>query len=132
MYLYLVHTAVSFHLGRSLDDQNVRTQFDDEERRSHLRILGRFLALVRGVDVGGEAFETDTVLDNLSAGGLYFRLIPQVEQGTKVFVVIQLSIAPSKEAASSRLAARGITLRVEQQPCGAWGTAVAFTSSRFI
>lgn len=110
----------------------MRTQFDDEERRNQLRILGPFLALVRGVDVTGEAFETDTVLDNLSAGGFYARLSPRLAQGTKVFGVIQLSIAPSKEAASSRLAVRGVTLRVEQQPGGAWGTAVAFTSRRFI
>lgn len=109
----------------------MRTQYDDEERRSKLRIPGPFPAVVRGVDGRGEAFETDTVLDNLSAGGLYFRLIPRVEQGAKVFVVVQLSMAPSEEATRSRLAVLGVTLRVEPQPSGAWGTAVAFTRHRF-
>lgn len=109
----------------------MRTQYDDEERRGKLRIPGPFPAVVRGVDGRGEAFETDTVLDNLSAGGLYFRLIPQVEQGAKIFVAVQLSMAPNKEATRSRLAVLGVTLRVEPQPSGIWGTAVAFTRHRF-
>jgi hypothetical protein len=109
----------------------VRTQYEEEERRSKLRIPGPFPAVVRGVDRKGQAFETDTVLDNLSAGGLYFRLIPRVEEGAKVFVVVQLSMAPTEEATRSRLGVLGVTLRVEAHPSGAWGTAVAFTRHRF-
>src|SRR5262245_29330904 len=58
------------------------------ERRRHPRLRKPFPATVRGVDAYGESFEADTVLDNLSAGGLYLRLGRCVKQKTKLFVII--------------------------------------------
>ena len=50
------------------------------ERRQHSRLSEPFPVLVRGVDAGGEAFESNTVLDDFSAGGLYVRLRWRVER----------------------------------------------------
>ena len=44
------------------------------ERRQHPRRSEPFPVLVRGVDVHGEVFESNTVLESFSAGGLYVRL----------------------------------------------------------
>lgn len=96
-----------------------------------MRIPVPFPAVVRGVDDKGEAFEAVTVLDNLSAGGLYAPLIRRVNQGARLFVVIQLLLA-SGEKARSRLAVRGVVSRVELASSGAWATAVAFRNHRFL
>lgn len=39
------------------------------EQRRHPRLYEPFPTQVHGVDAGGEAFDINTVLDNLSAGG---------------------------------------------------------------
>jgi hypothetical protein len=44
------------------------------ERRRHPRLSEPFPARVRHVDASGQAFESATALDNLSAGGLDVRL----------------------------------------------------------
>ena len=63
------------------------------ERRRHPRLRKPFPATVRGVDAYGKSFEANTVLDNLSASGLYLQLERFVRQETKLFVIIRLSIA---------------------------------------
>ena len=50
------------------------------ERRQHPRRSAPFPILVRGVDVHGAAFESNTVLESFSAGGLYVRLRWRVER----------------------------------------------------
>ena len=50
------------------------------ERRQHPRLSKPFPALVRGVDVHGAAFESNTVLEHFSVGGLYVRLRWRVER----------------------------------------------------
>ena len=102
------------------------------ERRRKPRIQNAFRATVRGVNTSGEAFETITVLDNLSAGGLHLFLRQRVEQGAKVFIVIQFSTRPSVREARPRVAIRGDVLRVERQSSGACDIAVAFTGHRFL
>ncbi len=102
------------------------------ERRSKPRIKNPFPATVRGVNARGEAFETDTVLDNLSAGGLYLFLLQQVEQGAKVFIVIQFSTNPTVRETRPRVAIRGQVLRSERESSGTCSIAVAFTGHRFL
>ncbi len=50
------------------------------ERRRDLWLSEPFPVLVRGVDVHGAAFESTTVLEHFSAGGLYVRLRWRVER----------------------------------------------------
>jgi hypothetical protein len=102
------------------------------ERRSKPRIQSPLPATVRGVNTSGEAFETNTVLDDLSAGGLHLSLTERVEQGAKVFVVIQFWTGPTVKETRPRVALRGEVLRAERESSGACGIAVAFTSHRFL
>ena len=110
----------------------MRTQVDCLERRSKPRIQSPFPATVRGVNASGEAFETDSVLDNLSASGLYLFLMQRVEQGAKVFIVVQLSTSPTVRETRPRVALRGEVLRTDRKSSGACGIAVAFTGHRFL
>ena len=100
------------------------------ERRRKPRITGPFPAVVRGVDAGGETFELNAVIDNISAGGLYVRLGQRVVPGTTLFLLASFSSA--EWIAAPRLALHGIALRTELAPCGACGVAVALSYHRFL
>lgn len=95
------------------------------ERRSKPRIYFPFPATVRGVNASGEVFEIGASLDNLSASGFYLRMPECVEQGTKLFVLTRL-------ATSMLVAIRGRALRVEPQPDGMCGVAVAIIRYRIL
>ena len=84
------------------------------------------------MNASGEAFETDSVLDNLSASGLYLFLMQRVEQGAKVFIVVQLSTNSTVRETKPCVALRGEVLRTDRESSGACGIAVAFTSHRFL
>jgi hypothetical protein len=86
---------------------------------------------MRGSDAVGRVFETETVLDNLSAGGLYLRLMRRVAPGTRVFVAIGLSVNPADQQTKPRLAANGLVSRAEPQSEGGWGLGVKLTRHRF-
>jgi hypothetical protein len=100
-----------------------------QERRASPRTDTSFPATVRGVDATGDILDVETVLDNLSGGGLYVRLQQRVAQGAHLAVGIRLSEAgvPGRAA---RVAARGVVLRVEPAPDGRFGLAIRFTKSR--
>jgi len=80
----------------------------------------------------GRVFETETVLENLSAGGFFVRLMRRVNPGTRVFVLIQFSIHQVDELTTSRLAANGFVCRAEPQSDGGWGLGVELTRYRFL
>jgi len=84
---------------------------------------------VRGVNAAGEAFEVESVLDNLSSGGLYLRLAQRVKKRTKLEFLIRMSAAAHADAATVQ--ARGVVLRVEARPAGLFGLAVKLTRHRF-
>jgi hypothetical protein len=105
------------------------TGYTGPERRSKLRLYGPFPAKVRGVDVNGKIFKVETVLDNISAGGLYLRLRQRLEPDAILFVVTRLS---ASEVRAPRVAVRGKVLRIEQKPDGECGVAVKITRHRFI
>ena len=100
------------------------------ERRAKPRIRAPFPVMVRGVDAKGVAFEVNTILDNLSAGGLYLRLARRVEPGAEVSMEIRLSTAPTDGAL--RAVTRGVVLRVEPNLGGACGAAVRFTRHQLL
>jgi hypothetical protein len=102
------------------------------ERRRHSRLDKPFPVSVRGVDAGQEVFESQTVLANLSAGGLYVCLTQRVAPGAKLFAVIRLSISLRSGAPAPCVAVRGVVRRVDPLPDGRYGVGVAFTRHRFL
>jgi len=101
-----------------------------KERRSSARIDAPYPARLRGVDVNNQPFKEETVLQNLSAGGLYLRLERMVREGALVSVAVRLSTAERTDSPVLRLAARGTVLRVEPQWDGSYGVAVEFLRRR--
>src|SRR5688572_7498432 len=99
--------------------------------RRQERIYEPFPLVVRGVDASGETFEINTVLDSLSASGLYVRLERRVAPGTKLFAIVHISTSPP-EVPAPHVAVRCVVLCVEPQPDGTWGVAVRFTRYRFL
>ena len=108
--------------------------YSGQERRRHPRIYDFFPIWIRlrSVDANGAVFIADTVLDNFSAGGLYVRLVRHVAPGARLFGVVRLSTTPAPNVPAPWVALRAVVRRVEPQPDGTWGVAVAFTRHRFL
>jgi PilZ domain len=102
------------------------------QQRNKIRIQESFPVTVRGVDRNGQEFLADTVLDNLSASGFYLRIPQHVEQGGKLFAVIQLSSENAGNGTGPRVAAHGQVLRSELKPDGRFGLAVEIKHHRFL
>jgi hypothetical protein len=102
------------------------------ERRGKPRVATPFPATVRGVNASGEAFETNTHLNDLSGGGLNLRLPQPVNQGAKLFIIMWLGPSPGRDAETPRLAVRARVVRIEPESNGAYGAALAVTSYRFL
>jgi hypothetical protein len=103
--------------------------FRDRERRVNPRTYTSFTVTVRGVDAYGERLDVHTTLDNVSGGGMYVRLPTRVERGDLLALGIRFSETGSSGRAA-RVAARGVVLRVDAAPDGAFGVAIAFTKTR--
>ncbi len=99
------------------------------ERRRALRVDLPFPVTVRGTDALGDHFTSTTVLDNLSACGLYLCLPRPVAPGAKLFLVVRL--VPGAELGPG-VAMRGMVVRAELLPDGRYGVAVAFDQHRFL
>jgi hypothetical protein len=87
--------------------------------------------MLRGVDVQGETFALETVVDHFSAHDFSVRLPYRLEPGVKLFAVVRLSLAPP-EVPAARVALRGLVLQVAPLPDGRWGTTVRITRHRFL
>ena len=107
---------------------------DALERRVTPRIFDPFPATVQGVDINGDFFRFNTVLDNISAGGVYLRLMPCVGRGAKLSIVFQL--IPRRESLEGTetpsVAVQGNVLRVEPKHGGSCGVAVSITHHQFL
>lgn len=102
------------------------------ERRDKLRIEGPYPAIVRGRDESGNRFEADTVVENLSAGGLFLRLSEKVCAGTRLFILCQLSTSPGDGLPPPRVAIRGRVVRLVPGPDGKTGLGIAISNHRFL
>ena len=106
--------------------------YTGKERRIKPRIFEHFRATVHGVNAGGEAFTVETVLENISATGLYLRLTQAVEVGTELLVVSQLSNPSNGKTSGPLLAMSGAVVRLGEATSDACGVAVEFTHTRFL
>lgn len=93
--------------------------------RGQKRWYGLFPVLVRGQYPGGQFFETHTLADNISDGGLYLQLPGNLLPCERLFSLTRLPGGAS-------LAALGRIVRQEKQGHGLSGLAVRFSRSRLI
>src|SRR5690242_18018701 len=63
------------------------------ERRDKPRVQIAYPATVRGIDANGEAFEVNTLIDNLGAGGLFVHLPRPIAKGVQLFAIVRLATA---------------------------------------
>lgn len=89
------------------------------ERRASTRLRGPLAAFALDVPGDGAQLGTPVVLDNLGVGGFYLRTARPLEEGEPLLVVTRISQAV--------VVLRGSVLRVEPQPDGTRGLAVAVT-----
>lgn len=102
------------------------------ERRAKPRINKAFSATVRGVNAEGKAFETYTHLQNLSSGGLCFRMAQQVIERSKLFIVTRLSTDPDEKKPAALVAIRAVVLRAELRPDEMLEVATKIVQFRFL
>jgi PilZ domain len=102
------------------------------ERRDAERIFIPFPAVVEGIDAEGNNFKVNTVLDNLSKGGLFLRMVPRVDVGSQLSVIFRLSASVESEATSAKIAINGEVVRIERKVGGACGIALKYNPARFI
>ncbi|MBC7932770.1 MAG: PilZ domain-containing protein [Rubrivivax sp.] len=99
------------------------------ERRRHLRICLPFPATVEGLNEEGAPFQFDTLLDDLSAGGLYLRVVEHVKKDNELSVTARLSTVTNRGVV---VRLTGKVLRVEPKPGGAFGVAMRIEERLFI
>ena len=102
------------------------------ERRSGPRLLGPLPCLIRGVDTGGEAFEAETALDDMTAAGLRLRLGRRVQTGATVFIVARLTRSRRQGVRAPRVALLCAVLRCEPCPDGTFSVGAATLRHRFL
>lgn len=101
-----------------------------KNRRSKLRVVVDFPAIVRGVDQHNQRFEEQTKLQDLSADGLCVKLQQTVQPGTKLLIAFRL--ASTLEAPALSIAAQALVRHAPPQPCVSGGVGVIFQRYRFL
>ena len=79
----------------------------------------------------GEAFEIETVLDNVSAGGFYMRLPQRVEVGAKLCAVVRRTTRTDSTAPTLGIAVCGVVRHASHSLIagGVWVSGVCATAS---
>lgn len=102
------------------------------ERRHFLRVSIPYPVRVRGVNASGKPFRYDTVVDNLSVGGLLLQLPETLEVGTELTVALRLAVGADERNPAPRMAARATVLRVVAASDGKNMIAMKFTRRRIL
>lgn len=101
------------------------------ERRRAARIAHPFKVTVYGADGAGKSYEFETVLENISSGGLCVKL-PELFEGAELLVVCRLAQSPGGASPAPLVALHGTVVRTEERPLGGWGHALKFTCTHFL
>jgi hypothetical protein len=96
-----------------------------KDMRKSARVYGSFPVRMRGFDGSACTFKANSLVDNISSGGLYMQLGRPVAVGSRLFAVVQL-------VSGATIAARGFVARVEPRPHALSGVAVRFTRTRLL
>ena len=94
-----------------------------------MRVHLPFPASVEGVNDGGEPFRVDTVLDDISVGGVYLRLTERVSPEAVLMIKARFSVVTNRGLVVGMM---GKVLRVEPKPGGVLGVAVAVEQKRIL
>jgi hypothetical protein len=95
------------------------------ERRAKARITHPFPSTVRGVGDAGAPFKCMTVIDNLSADGIYLSLCQRLEVGAALSVVIHVAGLTPGDGPEPHVFFDGVVCRVDGAGRGHYGYAVA-------
>lgn len=113
-------------------DRRGSTRTTATVRRCSDRLYGACQAIVRGRDEQGEIFTEATILDNVSAGGLYVKLLHKVHAGETLFVVFRLTTRKSQDIQVPCVATRGQVCRIESAGENTTGVGISFQRHRFL
>ena len=102
------------------------------ERRGKPRIECSYPALVRVHNTSGSKYESQAILSNMSASGMYLNMDQHIEKGDSLFIVVRLSSTSAEQNQAPQIAAQGHVVRIEVQPDGAFGVAVNLHNHRFL
>ena len=116
----------------SRESKHMRRSYIGPERRHTPRIYDPLPLTVRCAAGDDIRFEFESVVDNLSAGGLCSRGPRKLDLGEKVLLLVRFSLAGELRLASPRLAARATVSRVRDLQDGTYQFAAAFTHHRFV
>ena len=119
------------HRNPMTDEKYGQTMYTTLDRRVKPRIECDYQAIVEGFDCAGIKYRGQGRLINLSAGGLFLVINRDIENGSKLSVIVHLSKSPL-DADAPKLATNGIAVRTELQIDGTCGVAVKFQNYRFI
>jgi hypothetical protein len=111
--------------------QGLRSTSGGRDQRAKPRISVPFPAEVQGKDEQGKEFSITTVLDNVSGDGLYLRMMPCVDLGAKLSIVLRLLTSSDLVDTDPRFAIEGEVVRADRKT-GACGVAVTFDRIRFM
>jgi hypothetical protein len=88
---------------------------------------------VRGHQTSGGKFETQAVLSNMSASGMYLdNMEKPIREGDDLFIVVRLSSSQQARQEAPQIAAQGRVVRIESQSDGRFGVAVNLHNHRFL
>jgi hypothetical protein len=106
---------------------------DFPERRAKPRIRCTYPARVRGQDSSGRLFSEDTLVDNISAEGMYLRLKTEINPEILLSIVFRFTkTAPLGEGRGALVSVEGQTVRAQKQSDGAFGVAVKIQNHHFL
>jgi hypothetical protein len=101
------------------------------DRRIKPRIICDYPAIIEGYDRNGNKFNEDGKLANLSASGLFMQANCDIENGSKLSVIILLS-STELDIDTPKIATNGIVVRTEPQKDGTCGIAIKFNNYKFL
>lgn len=99
------------------------------ERRSKPRIVERFAAKARGVDVNGKQFSVNCTVENISASGVYLKCEEDVEAGSELKLQVHFFV---EGETGSTIEARGPVVRIDTLSDGSHGIALRIGQHKFI
>ena len=106
------------------------TFYDGQERRGKPRLYGCFPAMEQDVEKSGEPADFNAVITNISATGLYVRLMRSEEPGSTLSLLMTFASRANPE--EPLITVNGRVLRVEPQRSGDFGLALAITYHEFL
>lgn len=116
-----------------MSNQTAPTRFrHSAERRAKPRMDCAYPVLLRHHQAGGDIFESQATITNISASGMYLRTWHYVPRGQTLFVMARLSNQPAENSPAPNLAATVEVVRVEAKPDGSYGVAVRMQRHRFL